>query len=549
MHNSSTKKKVVLYYPQNANISKGRVPGKEFMPLSCLTIAAYPLKDGYEVVVVDGNLYSQEEAHRRVVEACEGAIVYGTTGILGYQVADGFICTQRVKAKHPDLPAVIGGWFASVAPELQLETGLYDAVCLGQGEITFREMLQAYSNGTPLDDVAGLALWRDGQCVRTAHRTVVGWEQLLDVPWHLIDFDVYREQQIRDFDKGLSERLPRPPWIPHPKKFIGLTYYSSFGCPEPCTFCCSPEVTGLRWKAMPAQRMLDDLTQLQERWKFDVVGFFDANWGVAEKRVKEFADLKLKSNAKFGWYATMQIFSLLRYKPETIDALAEAGLYAANCGGETATEEMRVRIKKHLNQDDDMQVAGMLGERGITAWMSYIVGYPGESEQSMMATLEQARRIRSTYPTAHTQVWPFQPIPGTELYKEALEEGYLPPENLIEWGDFIDYNRSPKWKTRLPRKVLDQRRLFYHLVSLSEGIARGRIGWWERRAQKHLRESNFGVARIEAKAFDLYLRASRVLGGKRGINDGSDGTARYVADEQFKRVQRERRGVAHVSAS
>ena len=43
--------------------------------LEMLTIGAYPDRDGYEIVIVDGSLYTQEEAHRRAVEACEGGTI------------------------------------------------------------------------------------------------------------------------------------------------------------------------------------------------------------------------------------------------------------------------------------------------------------------------------------------------------------------------------------------------------------------------------------------------------------------------------------------
>lgn len=122
------KKKIVLYFPQHADERYGLSSDKDLLPLSLLTIAAWPLADGYEIVLIDGNLYAQQDAHRRVVEACEGALIYATTGILGYQVADGYLCSQKVKARHPKIASIIGGWFASTMPELQLASGLYDAI-------------------------------------------------------------------------------------------------------------------------------------------------------------------------------------------------------------------------------------------------------------------------------------------------------------------------------------------------------------------------------------------------------------------------------------
>src|SRR5262245_2039111 len=80
---SMSKKKIVLYQPQQVDSSIGPPSSGDMLPLEMLTIGAYPDRDGYEIVIVDGSLYAQDEAHRRVLEACEGAMLYATTGILG----------------------------------------------------------------------------------------------------------------------------------------------------------------------------------------------------------------------------------------------------------------------------------------------------------------------------------------------------------------------------------------------------------------------------------------------------------------------------------
>jgi anaerobic magnesium-protoporphyrin IX monomethyl ester cyclase len=513
------KKRIVLYHPQFADASLGETSAKDVLPLSLLTIAAWPLADGYEVVLVDGCLYPQEEAHRRVLEACEGAMLYGTTGMLSFQVADGVLCSRKVKARLPHLPMFIGGWFASVVPELQLETGLYDAVALGQGEITFREIVQAVDAGEPLDAIPGLALRRDGRITYTPHREVVGWDRLLNCPWHLIDFDIYREQQIRDRARRPVERLPRPPSIPEPEPFVGIAYFGSFGCPEPCAFCCSPEVTGMRWKAMPAERMLDDIEELCGRWRFDVLRFHDANWGVSEKRMREFAEGKLARGLRFQYFPMMQSFSVLRSKPATLDLLAESGLYVAQIGAEAGSDEMMRQIGKHTSGDDNLDAAVELDRRGVTTWLTYIIGYPDEGVDSMLATLDQARRIRAACPLSHPAVWPFHPIPGTPMYRRALELGFVPPKTLEQWGSFNQYHLEATWPGRIPALVWRRRKLFQHLATLSHGLARGRIGWWERRAIGRLRSGNLRFASLEAKAFDLWQglgrRAPAAGGGRR----------------------------------
>src|SRR4029078_1769258 len=111
-----------------------------------------------------------------------------------------------------------------------------------------------------------------------------------------------------------------------------ISYFSSFGCPVKCTFCCSPQVSGLRWKSMPAGRMLDDLCDLQDRWGFDGVQFYDANFAVDVKRVDAFARGLLDRGRKLHWIAYVQAESILRASPATLDAMADSGFYGCILG-------------------------------------------------------------------------------------------------------------------------------------------------------------------------------------------------------------------------
>ena len=509
-------KKIVLYYPQQANEAGGVPYSKDVLPIALLSIASWPLADGYEVQIIDGGLYPQAEAHRRVLEACEGALLFGTSAILGYQVADGYLCSMKVKARHPGLPLVIGGWFASSAPELVLETGLFDAVALGQGEITFREIVQAIDAGEPLDEIAGLALWRDGQVLRTPTRFAVGWNEIPNVPWQLLDFEPYREQQLRQRSGREWEVLPHPPDAHSPKRkqpHVGISYYASFGCPLACTFCCSPQVSGLRWKSMPAERMLDDLQELQQRWGFDVVRFYDANYGVMEKRARSFAEGVLERGMTLWHYVYMQSESVASYAPATLDLLARSGMYVVLLGAETGTDEMMERIHKTTRGDENMQAAVLLHERGITPQLTYIIGFPNESPASMVATLDQARRVQVACPRSYTAVWPYRPIPGTPLFREAVQLGYVPPKTMEEWGEIGDYRHHETWQGKIPPDVARTRKLFDHFTTLSKGLARGKVGWWEERARTRLRRGDYRFGIYEAKAFDVYHRLARSFGG------------------------------------
>ena len=502
------RKRIVLYSPLQADPAGGVPYSKDVLPLSLLTVAGGPVADGWEVVLIDGEIHDQAEAHRLAVEACEGALLFATTGIIGYQVADGYLCAGAVRARHPDLPMVIGGWFASTAPHLQLETGLYDAVALGQGEVTFQDVVAAIDAGEPLDSVPGLALWRDGEVVRTEPRGAVGWDRIAPVPWHLLDFERYAELQLAQRGKHQWEEIARPPMD---RPFTAISYYSSFGCPLQCTFCCSPEVSGLRWKAMPAQRMVEDIVALRERWGFDVVRWMDANYGVMEKRVREVAEGLAAQDRPLYQTGYMQAPSVVRFSERTLEAMAASGFYDVLLGGETGDMETMALVKKTTKEGENLAAVRRLTAHGIGTQITYIIGLPGESEASMLATLDEVRRIQVECPTATPQAWPYRPIPGTPLFQQALDQGFRPPRDLVEWGSFGDYRRHESWKGRLPAHVSVRRRLFHHFAGLSKGVVRGRVGWWERRARRRLERDDWRLGRVEAKVFDVVSRLERAV--------------------------------------
>ncbi len=508
--------KLVLYSPHHLDTKVGLCVTKHYLPLALLSIAGLPDRDGYEVVLIDGNLYPEEEGHRRVLEACEGALLYATTGILGYQVADGLHCTQRVKQRFPALPAFLGGWFASTLPELSLSTGLYEAIAVGQGEITFREIVAAVEAGTPLEDVHGLALWRDGGVVFTPRRPMLGWEQLSNYPWHLLDFPTYAGHQNNEFTRRVNGALPPPPAFADGRPYKAIAYCSSYGCPLACTFCCSEAVCQRHWMAMPAERMLDDICELEQRWGFDIVAFYDANWGVDRRRALAFAKGLLERGKRLNYYPFLQAESVLGWSQDELETLAASGLYMAVLGAESGSDETLRAIGKPARGDGNLEAVQRLDRAGISARVSYVIGFPDEDQASMLATIDQCRRMAVVCPSAGPTVWPYVPIPGAQSYGRAIELGFQPPRTHEEWGAFLHFKLAEWWPGAIPSNVRRLRNLYEHFVTLVNGTARGKVGVWERRALRRLGddqdfERGWPLGRLEAKSFQLYDRLERRL--------------------------------------
>jgi len=501
-------KKLVLFLPHRADPGRGEMFSADLLPLELLQIASGPAAEGYEIVMIDAMVDPDYE--RKVLEACEDALLFASSCILGYQVFDGYKVATAVREKHPDLPIIWGGWFPSVVPEMYLEGGIADAVCIGQGELTFLEIVKSIESGEDLVNVPGIVVQREGRIVYTDHRAVVGFESFKPVPWDLLDFEKYAELQVKPTQMKVRHRFPLPgKWTPDnpPRAF---SFFSSYGCPEPCTFCCSPRITGQRWKAIPGRQLAEEIAELQQRFKFDVLRFQDANFGVAQKRTAEFCEGLIDLQVPIHWNGTIEIETIMRYKERTLDLLEESKCHLLWLGAEAGTEEMQERIKKHIKIDHIPAAIGKLADRGIIPGTFWIIGYPGETRESMEETLKKAAAIKYAYPLAGSEVYPFRPIPGTEDYDAAVKLGYVPPADFEQWGDCFEYKYNSQ-NTPIPEDIRETWSRYNNTAAIFDQHVQEGPLWMRQLLSKfagwRLSKGSYGFP-IEQKLFDLYVRAT-----------------------------------------
>jgi radical SAM superfamily enzyme YgiQ (UPF0313 family) len=501
------KRKIVLFLPHRADPARGEMFSADLLPLELLHIASGPAKEGYEIILIDAMV--DPDYMEKIDEACEGALLFASSCILGYQVYDGYVAAKMVREKHPGLPIIWGGWFPSVIPELYFEHDIADAVGIGQGELTFMDVVHALDAGTPLDDVPGLALCRDGEVIRTAERPVVGFSQLEATPWHLLDFERYAELQVQPTrNLKIRHRFPLPgKWTPqNPPR--GFSYFSSYGCPEPCTFCCSPALTGMRWKAVEGRALAEDIAELQQRFKFDVLRFQDANFGVAEKRTNAFSQGLVDLKVPIHWNGTIEIETIMRYKKETLDLLESSGCHLLWLGAEAGSEWMQDRIKKGIQLKNIPLAIDALASRNIVPGTFWIIGFPGETQESMEATLRMAGKTKHQFPIAGNDVYPFRPIPGTEDFTQALKLGYEPPADFHEWGNCFEYKYNSH-NTPLPAQVRQTWQRYNNTAAIYDMHVQEGPLWMRkllsRMAGQRLKTGRYGFP-VEQKLYDLFVR-------------------------------------------
>jgi radical SAM superfamily enzyme YgiQ (UPF0313 family) len=122
-------------------------------------------------------------------------------------------------------------------------------------------------------------------------------------------------------------------------------------------------------------------------------------------------------------------------------------------------------MKKDATVEQVFTMADKCRDAGIAVLCNLIVGFPGESDASVMATLRAAKRLRAYGPDFQIAMFYYRPYPGTPIADEATRQGYRRPASLEEWSRFEDEAESSPWVSAEKRAMVD-RFVFYQ-----------RIGW------------------------------------------------------------------------
>ena len=449
--------KIVLYNPDAVFFT---------MPLALLAIGSELDRDKYEVVIIDGRLEADPEA--AVLAQLPGALCFGVTVLTGAPIADAMEMSRAVKRARPDLPVVWGGWHPSMFARECFEEGAVDVVVRGQGEATFAEIVQRLNAGQSLADCAGCTLrLPDGTVQENPARALQPVEMFRAHDYSLIPVERYFEL------KGKRQ----------------LDFISSQGCNFRCAFCSDPFVYERKWVGLEPTRMALRLQELWERYRFDDLNFQDETFFTRRSRVEAFVGELLEHGAKFTWAGTMRADQGVRLPPELWARAAQSGLRRLLVGVESGSDEMLKRIRKDIRISQVFETAQKMAAHGIAGNFPFIVGFPEESDESIRASIDVAKRLRAISPQFRTPIFYFKPYPGSEIVRQAVDRGFRLPANLKAWSefDFVDGDPGP-WVSREKFKLIERFKFFSELASLRD---RGGAGLLQRFAAYRCRRDEY----------------------------------------------------------
>ena len=452
-------KKVLFVMPSSQEMyskTKVKVGVPERPSLTFATLAAPLIKDGHCVEILDLDTASDPsyELHRTMDNFAPDYVGINCSSPLYYKMKD--IATS-VKQHNPNTIVVSGGPHPSSFPEATLADSELDIVCVGEGDFTMREIVA----GTDWNSIQGIWHKNNGTITVNPKREYISDLDQLPYPaWSLFDLKKYKT-----------------PHLSCRKNPVG-TMETSRGCVFGCTYC-NKNIFGRTFRVKSPQRIVDEMEYMLETG-FKEIHITDDGFTTNLDRAKKVCDLISERGLKFPWnlYNGVRVDRVDR---DFLDRARSSGCYAMTFGVETGDPAILANINKGTTLDKSRQTFAWAKETGIQTLAFFMIGLPGETEESINRTIEFAKELDADYAKASILL----PLPGTPLYDTFDKEGYIKSKDWslynqhdpsevydhpnLDWETinhyynlfYREYYIRPKFVWRQLKKDIFSRNIFY----------------------------------------------------------------------------------------
>lgn len=386
-----TKTKVALV---NTPLLEGAGDHPLFPPLGLAYIAAVLEQNSFDVKVIDCPVEGMDhEKLKAELNAYQPGIV--GVGAMTQTFESALKTAHAAKEVCPDTEVVMGGPHATFQDkEILAQEKVVDVIVRGEGEETLLELAQK-PNGTSLSGIRGITYRNDDQIIQTPARPFIQNLDALPLPaYHLIPIEKYRINGKKIF-----------PVI------------SSRGCPFQCSFCVASEMFGRTFRARSAKNVLDEIELLKNKYGAEGTQFQDDTLTFDKKRALDICDgmIERKINLKWGCGTRADVVT-----KEILAKMHKAGCQEVCFGVESGCQRIRDSLKKKVTTEQCENAIKWAKDTGIFVTVSIILGYPGETKDTIQESLDFVRKVEPD------SVWlniP-TPYPGTELRALVQSKGW-----------------------------------------------------------------------------------------------------------------------------
>jgi len=395
--------KVALVYPFFHPANDNSI--FRFPPLGLGYIAAALERQGVEVELVDCTFLKPQQAIERIVNAKPQVVGFYCMFSMKKTTLE---LAQNLRAQLPkDCMFVVGGPLPSWAPEAFLD--VFDAVAVGEGEQTMLELTQCLSDGRALSNVKGL-VYRNGEGIVTtpARPFIEDLDSLAFPTRERFDNDAY----MRYYKKGFG--------------YTTTSMITSRGCPFSCDFCSRP-IFGADMRTRSVGNIVDEVEAIA-CLGYERVWFADDCFTLNNRHLTAVCEELTRRRLDVGWECLSRVDTM---DAEVALAMKRSGCIRVFFGIESGNDAVLGLMNKRITTTQAKRAVLVAKAAGLKVGAFFIVGYPGESDKTVLDTV----RFASGLPLDYVSFTLPYPIPGTPLYERVKGDGV----SIDDWEEPKNY--------------------------------------------------------------------------------------------------------------
>jgi radical SAM superfamily enzyme YgiQ (UPF0313 family) len=367
-----------------------------------------------------------------------------------------------VKARNPKVKVIIGGYHSTICAEDAIAYA--DAICLGEGEKAFVELLRRIEVQGSLKGVCNTWVKENGELIKNPAGPLMTTTELESMPF--MEYGI-EDQHLFSFAHGKIKTLTKEDVI----RQVGTTYNTiwSVGCPNRCTFCCQSRFIDFNkeyahYRGPSPEYIIREIKQAMQSFPIDYVIFYDSNFlGRDMASLREFAE---KYKREIGLKFILSGTNPLSVTEERLRLLIDAGLVRIKMGveaGNDTTLKLFNRPAMTANIRAAAEAVWQVRKRMVVPAFEMIIDNPYESVECLYQTVDFLNSLPHYYTVS---LFSFQFMPGTDLSKrvdqqELLEE-HMDKEYMFSYSPTLlnivlsvfAIGNPPQWCIRLLKRMI-----------------------------------------------------------------------------------------------
>ncbi len=320
---------------------------------------------------------------------------------------------RKIKKAHRCFGVLVGTHVSALPMETMKMSNVINAVCIQEYDYTLKDLAKELGKKKPvLAKVKGIAFRKGKKLVKNKLREKI--QDLDELPF---------------VSKVYKKHLNYKDYFYSANLYPEIAIVTGRGCPFNCKFCnWVQNLNPGPYRKRSVANVIEELKYIEKNFpEIKEIFLEDDTFTADHRRVDEICRTKIKEGIKVKWSCNARADVSL----ETLKLMKKAGCRLLCVGFESGSQHVLNDVRKGTTLGKIQQFMDDTKKAGILVHGCFMIGNPEDSEETIKATIELAKRLNPDT----VQFFPIMVYPGTASYEHFKKKGWLVSTDYSKWVD------------------------------------------------------------------------------------------------------------------